>query len=92
MTGWHAELAAVQADTVAVFGAGAVGLLAAYSARLRGASEVYSVDLIQERLDKAAELGLSRSTSARETRSSRSATSVGRGWGLACGGRRRWEG
>ena len=45
------------ADTVAVFGAGAVGLLAAYSARLRGASEVYSVDLIQERLDKAAELG-----------------------------------
>ena len=60
VTGWHAtELAGVRAaDTVAVFGAGAVGLLAAYSALLRGASEVYSVDLIQERLDKAAELGL----------------------------------
>ena len=59
MTGWHAtELAGVRAaDTVAVFGAGAVGLLAAYSALLRGASEVYSVDLIHERLDKAAELG-----------------------------------
>ena len=40
-----------------MFGAGAVGLLAAYSARLRGASEVYSVDLIDGRLDKAAELG-----------------------------------
>jgi glutathione-independent formaldehyde dehydrogenase len=59
VTGWHAtQLADVRAaDTVAVFGAGAVGLLAAYSARLRGASEVYSVDLIDERLEKAAELG-----------------------------------
>ncbi|HTM85813.1 MAG TPA: aldehyde dehydrogenase, partial [Mycobacterium sp.] len=59
VTGWHAtELAGVRpADTVAVFGAGAVGLLAAYSAQLRGASEVYSVDLVGERLDKAGELG-----------------------------------
>lgn len=59
VTGWHAtELAGVRAaDTVAVFGAGAVGLLAAYSARLRGASEVYSVDLVDERLNKAAEMG-----------------------------------
>ncbi len=59
VTGWHAtELAGVRAaDTVAVFGAGAVGLLAAYSARLRGASEVYSVDLVDERLGKAAEMG-----------------------------------
>jgi glutathione-independent formaldehyde dehydrogenase len=44
-------------DTVVVFGAGAVGLLAAYSARLRGAAQVYSVDAIPERLDKAGELG-----------------------------------
>jgi glutathione-independent formaldehyde dehydrogenase len=59
VTGWHAtELAGVRAaDTAAVFGAGAIGLLAAYSARLRGASEVDSVDLIDERLAKAAELG-----------------------------------
>jgi glutathione-independent formaldehyde dehydrogenase len=59
VAGWHAtELAGVRpADTVAVFGAGAVGLLAAYSAQLRGAGEVYSVDLIDERIDKAAELG-----------------------------------
>jgi hypothetical protein len=54
VTGWHAtELAAVRAGcTVAVFGAGAVGLLAAYSARLEGAAEVYVVD-VPERLDKA---------------------------------------
>jgi threonine dehydrogenase-like Zn-dependent dehydrogenase len=44
-------------DSVAVFGAGPVGLLAAYSAVLRGASRVYSVDYVQERLDLAASIG-----------------------------------
>jgi threonine dehydrogenase-like Zn-dependent dehydrogenase len=55
VTGWHAtELAAVRAGcTVAVFGAGAIGLLAAYSALLKGAAEVYVVDGVPERLDKA---------------------------------------
>ena len=59
VTGWHAtDLAQVQpGSTVAVFGAGTVGLLAAYSALLRGAGEVYVVDHIPERLDKAGELG-----------------------------------
>jgi glutathione-independent formaldehyde dehydrogenase len=59
VTGWHAtELGQVEpASTVAVFGAGAVGLLAAYSARLKGAAEVYVVDHIAERLDKAGEAG-----------------------------------
>jgi glutathione-independent formaldehyde dehydrogenase len=44
-------------STVAVFGAGTIGLLAAYSALLRGASEVYVVDHVPERLDKAGEIG-----------------------------------
>ncbi|KAL4956292.1 hypothetical protein BDW69DRAFT_203417 [Aspergillus filifer] len=44
-------------DTVAVFGAGPVGLLAAYSAILRGASRVYSVDRVQDRLDLAESIG-----------------------------------
>ncbi|KZL64082.1 alcohol dehydrogenase protein [Colletotrichum incanum] len=44
-------------DTVAVFGAGPVGLLAAYSAVLRGASRVYSVDHVQDRLDLAESIG-----------------------------------
>jgi glutathione-independent formaldehyde dehydrogenase len=59
VTGWHAtELAAVAgADSVAVFGAGAIGLLTALSALLRGAAEVYVVDRVSERLDKAGELG-----------------------------------
>ncbi len=59
VSGWHAtELARVTPGaTVAVFGAGAIGLLAAYSARLRGAAEVYCVDAVDERLDKAGEIG-----------------------------------
>jgi glutathione-independent formaldehyde dehydrogenase len=60
VTGWHAtELAGIGAapGPVAVFGAGAIGLLAAYSARLKGAGEVYVVDWIDARLEKAAELG-----------------------------------
>jgi glutathione-independent formaldehyde dehydrogenase len=59
VTGWHAtELAAVApGSTVAVFGAGSIGLLAAYSAFLRGAGELYVVDHIPERLEKARELG-----------------------------------
>jgi glutathione-independent formaldehyde dehydrogenase len=58
-TGYHAtELASVSpGKTVAVFGAGPVGLLAAYSSVLKGASEVYLIDNIAERLEKAKELG-----------------------------------
>jgi glutathione-independent formaldehyde dehydrogenase len=58
-TAFHAtELACVTpGKTVAVFGAGPVGLLSAYCSVLKGASEVYVVDNIPERLKKAEELG-----------------------------------
>ena len=58
-TGYHgAELAGVRpGESVAVYGAGPVGLMAAYSCLIRGAAEVYSVDHVKERLDKAAEIG-----------------------------------
>lgn len=58
-TAFHAtELACVEAGkTVAVFGAGPVGLLSAYCSLLKGASEVYVVDNIAERLQKAEEIG-----------------------------------
>jgi glutathione-independent formaldehyde dehydrogenase len=58
-TGYHgAELAGVRpGESVAVFGAGPVGLMAAYSCLIRGAAEVYSVDHVKERLDKAEEIG-----------------------------------
>lgn len=58
-TGWHGlELSGFQpGDSVAVFGAGPVGLMAAYSAVLRGASKVYVVDQVKERLDAARKIG-----------------------------------
>jgi glutathione-independent formaldehyde dehydrogenase len=58
-TGYHgaAIIEIGPGDTVAIFGAGSIGLLAAYSARLRGAARVYVVDAIPERLEKAGELG-----------------------------------
>ena len=59
-TGYHAtELAQVtRGDSVAIFGAGTIGLLAAYSAlHLRGAAEVYVVDNVASRLAKAEEIG-----------------------------------
>ncbi len=58
-TGYHgAELAGVSpGDTVAVFGAGPVGLLAAHSSYLRGASRVFVVDLEPDRLALAERFG-----------------------------------
>ena len=58
-TGYHGcELADVRpGETVAVYGAGPVGLMATYSALLRGASRVFTVDRVPERLAKAREIG-----------------------------------
>lgn len=44
-------------ESIAVFGAGPVGLMAAYSAVLRGASRVYVVDRVPERLEAAKKIG-----------------------------------
>ncbi len=58
-TGYHGcELAQVgPGESVAVYGAGPVGLMAAYSALLRGAKKVFVVDRVPERLQKAEEIG-----------------------------------
>lgn len=58
-TGWHAtELADVQAgDSVVIYGAGPVGLFAAYSAILKSASQVMIVDRHADRLRLAEEIG-----------------------------------
>ena len=58
-TGYHGcELAQVApGESVAVYGAGPVGLMAAYSALLRGAAKVFVVDRVPERLAKAEEIG-----------------------------------
>jgi threonine dehydrogenase-like Zn-dependent dehydrogenase len=53
-----AERAEIQpGDTVAVIGAGPVGLLAVMTAQLFGPARVFAVDLVPERLELAQELG-----------------------------------
>ena len=54
-TGYHAtELAQVQpGESVVIYGAGPVGLMAAYSAQLRGASQIMVVDRLPDRLKLA---------------------------------------
>jgi len=58
-TGWHGlVLSGFQSgESVAVFGAGPVGLMAAYSGIIRGASKVYVVDQVPERLESAKKIG-----------------------------------
>ena len=76
-TGYHGcELAGVApGETVAVYGAGLVGLMAAYSAFLRGASRVFVVDRVPERLAMdERDRRRSRSTSPGVTRCSGSRT------------------
>jgi glutathione-independent formaldehyde dehydrogenase len=58
-TGWHGvELSGFQVgDRVAVFGGGPVGLMAAHSAIIRGASQVFVVDKETDRLALAEKFG-----------------------------------
>jgi threonine dehydrogenase-like Zn-dependent dehydrogenase len=59
-TGWHAnELAGVsKGHRVAIWGLGPVGLMAAMWAKFRGASEVFGIDAVPSRLDKASQIGI----------------------------------
>lgn len=58
-TGWHAtEMAGVRAgETVVVYGGGPVGLMAAYSAMIKGACKVMVVDRHPDRLRLAESIG-----------------------------------
>ena len=59
-TGWHAtEMAGVlPGDSVVVYGAGPVGLMAAYSATIKGAAKVMLVDRHPDRLRLAEKIGV----------------------------------
>lgn len=58
-TGYHGnELAQVSpGETVAVYGGGPVGLMATHAAFIRGASRVFVVERVPERIEKAKALG-----------------------------------
>ncbi|GAB4098079.1 glutathione-independent formaldehyde dehydrogenase [Sinomonas halotolerans] len=85
-TGFHgAELAQVGAgSTVAVFGAGAVGLLAAHSSILRGAARVFVVDKEPDRLALATQIGATAINFA-ETDPSEAIMDATGGFGVDCG-------
>lgn len=58
-TGWHGvELAKMQpGETIVIYGAGPVGLLAAHSAQIKGAARVFVVDHQSDRLKLAEQIG-----------------------------------
>lgn len=58
-TGWHGLVLSgfKPGESVAIFGAGPVGLMAAYSGVIRGASRVFVVDQVPERLASAKKIG-----------------------------------
>lgn len=53
-------------DSVAIFGAGAVGLSAVMASKLAGAFPIIAVDIVEERLNLALELGATHVLNARE--------------------------
>lgn len=58
-TGWHGtQLAQVEpGDRVAIYGAGPVGIMAAYSSLIQGAAEAFVIDHVAERLALAEKFG-----------------------------------
>jgi threonine dehydrogenase-like Zn-dependent dehydrogenase len=58
-TGWHGtQLAQLEpGDSVVVFGAGPIGIMAAYSSLIQGAAKVFIIDHIAERLALAEQFG-----------------------------------
>jgi glutathione-independent formaldehyde dehydrogenase len=58
-TGWHATRLAglTPGDSIVIYGAGPVGLMAALSASIQGASRVFVVDQHPDRLELAKQLG-----------------------------------
>ncbi len=85
-TGYHGtELAGVKpGDTVAVFGAGPVGLMAAHSAALRGAARIFVVDFAPDRLQLAARFGVT-TIDVRAGSASEQILDATDGWGADCG-------
>jgi glutathione-independent formaldehyde dehydrogenase len=71
-------------DSVAVFGAGPVGLLAVHSAYLRGAAEIFSVDMQPGRLAIAEQFG-ARAVNAAEGNPADQILEATHGVGVDCG-------
>jgi glutathione-independent formaldehyde dehydrogenase len=85
-TGYHGtELAGVEPGrTVAVFGAGPVGLMAALSANIRGAAQTFVVDFQPDRLALAATMGAT-TVNLAETDATEAIMDATGGFGVDCG-------
>jgi glutathione-independent formaldehyde dehydrogenase len=85
-TGYHGtELAGVEPGrTVAVFGAGPVGLMAAHSANIRGASQTFVVDFQPDRLALAEKLG-GTAVDVSKTDATEAIMEMTDGFGVDCG-------
>lgn len=68
--------------TMAVFGAGAVGLAAVMAARLTGVERIVVVDIVQSRLDLAIELGATHAINSRDLDITEVLLDLTDGWGL----------
>ncbi len=53
-------------DTVVIFGAGCIGLVTLLSCKARGASKIYVVDILENRLETARKLGATEAINAKE--------------------------
>jgi L-iditol 2-dehydrogenase len=53
-------------DTVVIFGAGCIGLVTLLSCKARGASKIYVVDILENRLETARKLGATETINARQ--------------------------
>ncbi len=85
-TGYHGtELAGVEPGrTVAVFGAGPVGLMAAHSANIRGAAQTFVVDFQADRLALAEKMGAT-AVNLSETDATEAIMDATGGFGVDCG-------
>lgn len=85
-TGYHGtELAGVEPGrTVAIFGAGPVGLMAAHSANIRDASQTFVVDFQPDRLALAEKMGAT-AINLDDTDASEAIMDATEGFGVDCG-------
>jgi threonine dehydrogenase-like Zn-dependent dehydrogenase len=85
-TGWHAtRLANLEAgQSIVIYGAGPVGLMAAMSARIQGAAQIFVVDGIEERLELAEQIGATPIHTKKGDIGDQIREATG-GWGADCG-------
>lgn len=76
------ELRPLPGSTIAVFGTGAVGTAALLAARLTGATNIIAVDVVDSRLELAAELGATHTINSRSVDVNDALADITRGRGL----------